>query len=74
MLTSRQTLFQTEIEYVRALTELRQAVVEIEGLLLTGGLEEPGEGVSAGGMSSGGGSRGGGGTGMGGMASTPKAE
>lgn len=38
LLTARQTYFQAKLAYVEALTELRKAVVEIEGLQLTGGL------------------------------------
>lgn len=38
MLTARQTYYETNVAYVEALTELRKVVVEIEGLLLTGGL------------------------------------
>ena len=38
LLTAQQTLFHAKLTYVEALTELRKAQVEIEGLQLTGGL------------------------------------
>lgn len=38
VLTARQTYFQAKLVYVESLTELRKAIVEIEGLQLTGGL------------------------------------
>lgn len=38
VLTARQTYFQAKLVYVESLTELRKALVEIEGLQLTGGL------------------------------------
>jgi cobalt-zinc-cadmium efflux system outer membrane protein len=39
VLTARRDLFQANIDYVSALTELHIATIEIEGLQLTGGLE-----------------------------------
>lgn len=38
VLTARQTYFQAKLAYVEFLTEVRKALVEIEGLQLTGGL------------------------------------
>lgn len=38
VLTSRETYFKSKLAYVESLTELRKALVEIEGLQLTGGL------------------------------------
>jgi hypothetical protein len=38
VLTARQTYFQAKLVYVESQTELRKAIVEIEGLQLTGGL------------------------------------
>lgn len=38
VLSARQTYFQSSLAYVEALTEIRKVVVEIDGLLLTGGL------------------------------------
>jgi cobalt-zinc-cadmium efflux system outer membrane protein len=38
VLTARQTYFQAKLAYVESWTELRKAIVEIEGLQLTGGL------------------------------------
>ena len=43
VLTARRTYIQNEVNYIAALTELRTASVEIEGLLLTGGLTDPAE-------------------------------
>jgi hypothetical protein len=37
-LTARQTYFQSSLAYVEALVELRKTRVEIDGLMLTGGL------------------------------------
>ncbi|WP_010581669.1 TolC family protein [Schlesneria paludicola] len=39
VLTARRDLFQARVNYVTALTDLRSAVIEIRGLLLTGGLD-----------------------------------
>ena len=47
VLTARRTYFESYVRYVAALAELRQAAVEIEGLLLTGGLGDPGEAGAA---------------------------
>jgi hypothetical protein len=38
VLLARQTYFQTNMAYLDALTELHKVAVEIDGLLLTGGL------------------------------------
>jgi cobalt-zinc-cadmium efflux system outer membrane protein len=38
VLSARQTYFQSSLAYVEALTELRKVVVEVDGLMLTGGL------------------------------------
>lgn len=38
LLTARQTYFQSNLAYVEALAELRKTIVEIDGLVLTGGL------------------------------------
>lgn len=38
VLTARRDLFQARVNYVTALTDLRSSVIEIRGLLLTGGL------------------------------------
>jgi len=38
VLTARQTWFQSSLAYVEALAELRKVVVEVDGLMLTGGL------------------------------------
>lgn len=43
VLTARRTYTDNEVAYVRALAQLRVAQVEIEGLLLTGGLDDPSE-------------------------------
>ncbi|HVV98876.1 MAG TPA: TolC family protein [Planctomycetaceae bacterium] len=40
VLTARRDLFQANIDYVNALIDLRTAVIEIEGLQLTGGLDQ----------------------------------
>ena len=40
VLTARRTYFETNLAYVRSLTDLRQAEVKITGLLLTGGLDQ----------------------------------
>ncbi len=42
VLIARRSLFQARIAYVRSLVELRKNLARIEGLLLTGGLDEPG--------------------------------
>jgi cobalt-zinc-cadmium efflux system outer membrane protein len=39
VLVARQSLFEARINYVAALTELRISAIELQGLLLTGGLE-----------------------------------
>lgn len=41
VLTARQTLFQSNVEYIDSLINLRQSLVELQGLLLTGGLSDP---------------------------------
>lgn len=51
VLFTQRTLFQARTEYVHSLVELWQNVVQLRGLLLTGGLDAP-NGV-AGGMSMG---------------------
>jgi cobalt-zinc-cadmium efflux system outer membrane protein len=38
VLSARQTYFQSSLAYVEALTELRKVAVEVDGLMLTGGL------------------------------------
>jgi cobalt-zinc-cadmium efflux system outer membrane protein len=38
VLSARQTYFQSNLAYAEALTELRKVVVEVDGLMLTGGL------------------------------------
>ena len=43
VLTARRTYFENYVNYVVAQGALRQALVEIEGLLLTGGLDDPSE-------------------------------
>jgi len=45
VLTARRTRFETEVEYVSSLTDLRQSLVELDGFLLTGGLSDPGNEV-----------------------------
>lgn len=52
VLFTQRTLFQARTEYISSLVELWQSVVQLRGLLLTGGLDAP-NGV-AGGMSAGG--------------------
>lgn len=48
VLTARQTLFSNRVEYVSSLIEFRQARIELDGLLLTGGLSDPtGEPIDA---------------------------
>ena len=42
VLIAQRTLFQVEVEYARAILELRQGVVGLRGFLLTGGLEAVG--------------------------------
>ena len=39
VLTARRSLFESNMDYVTALTELHTAFIEIDGLLLTGGLD-----------------------------------
>ena len=39
VLIAQRTLFQVEVEYARALVELRESVVRVQGFLLEGGLE-----------------------------------
>jgi cobalt-zinc-cadmium efflux system outer membrane protein len=47
VLTARRSYFETRLKYLAALIELRKAVAELDGLLLTGGLDAPsGAGVS----------------------------
>ena len=46
VLIAQRTFFQVRVEYVRALVELWQNVVQIRGMLLTGGLNPPGEGYA----------------------------
>ena len=54
VLTARQTMFETRVEYVASLTNLQQSLVELEGLLLTGGLGDPSQDeVNAGGAGGG---------------------
>ncbi len=43
VLTARRTYGESYVEYVRALVELRAALIEIDGLLLTGGLDDVAE-------------------------------
>jgi len=43
VIIAQRTLFQARVEYVRALVDLWQNVVQIRGLLLAGGLNPPGE-------------------------------
>lgn len=40
VLTAQRTYFQTSLSYLDALRELRESIVQIEGLLLTGSLQE----------------------------------
>lgn len=42
LLVAQRTLFDVEVRYIEALIELQKAVAEIRGLLLTGGLSDPG--------------------------------
>jgi len=47
VLIAQRTLFQVEVEYARALVELRRTAVGLQGFLLEGGLDaigRPGEG------------------------------
>lgn len=44
VLTARRTYFENRLRYIEALTDLRKASVELEGFLLTGGLDAPEEG------------------------------
>ena len=39
VLTARRDLFDARIEYVKALTDLRTSAIEVQGLMLTGGLD-----------------------------------
>jgi cobalt-zinc-cadmium efflux system outer membrane protein len=48
VLTARRTFFENRLRYLEALVELNQATAELEGFLLTGGLEAPAEGDSSG--------------------------
>jgi cobalt-zinc-cadmium efflux system outer membrane protein len=41
VLIAQRTLFQVEVEYARALTELRRSTAGLRGFLLSGGLEAP---------------------------------
>ncbi|MBW3598615.1 MAG: TolC family protein [Planctomycetes bacterium] len=43
VLTARRSYFETRLKYLEAVIELRTAAAELDGLLLTGGLEAPGE-------------------------------
>ncbi|MGH9341444.1 MAG: TolC family protein [Acidobacteriota bacterium] len=43
VLIAQRTFFQVQGEYVDALVDLRQQAVQIQGLLLTGGLDAPGD-------------------------------
>jgi len=43
VLIAQRTLFQVHVEYVQSLVKLWQNVVSIQGLLLVGGLNDPGE-------------------------------
>ncbi len=43
VLIARRSYFETNLAYIRSLTELRQAEVALDGLLLTGGLEAAAE-------------------------------
>jgi outer membrane protein, heavy metal efflux system len=43
VLTARRTYFETRLKYLEALIEFRKAAAELDGLLLTGGLEAPGD-------------------------------
>lgn len=48
VLIAQRTLFQVEVEYARALIQLRQSAIELRGFLLEGGLDplsRPGEGT-----------------------------
>jgi cobalt-zinc-cadmium efflux system outer membrane protein len=53
VLIARRSLLELESEYVDALVEVWESAVEIDGLLLSGGLEPPSEAGSMGGMESG---------------------
>lgn len=44
VLIAQRTLFQVEVEYARALVELRRSATGLRGFLLEGGLDRPGEG------------------------------
>jgi len=55
VLTAQRTLAQTSLAYIRALADLRQSLVAIDGLLLTDGLSAPGgSGLAESGRSAGG--------------------
>jgi len=55
VLIAQRTLFQSRIDFIEALVDLRQSLVVIRGMLLSGGLRFPGEGaVQDGPMESGG--------------------
>jgi len=41
LLTAQRTYFRTNLQYIQSLRELRLSLVDIEGLLLRGGLQEP---------------------------------
>ena len=43
LLTSQRTYFEISVAYLDALGELQQSLVAIDGLLLAGGLERPGQ-------------------------------
>jgi cobalt-zinc-cadmium efflux system outer membrane protein len=45
VLTPRRTFFENQMKYLEALIELRQAEAELQGFLLTGGLDAPAEGT-----------------------------
>jgi cobalt-zinc-cadmium efflux system outer membrane protein len=45
VLTARRTFFENRMEYLKALIELRRAEAELQGFLLTGGLDAPAEGT-----------------------------
>ncbi len=46
LLTTQRTYFQTGLTYVNAQTQLWLSVVSIEGLVLSGGLNEPDSGTA----------------------------
>ena len=74
VLTVRRTYVENQIGLIDALRELNNATVEVEGLLISGGLSAPSQVMSNFGSSSGGPNQGGGGGGTRPLIAVPKTE